>query len=80
MGTEERSDRREAPLLSIEDTQHKKGQVALIVPQNMQRNISDYCSRFEQYLRMVSHEAVGSFNPWLIAERSVGCYMPLVGL
>ncbi|XP_016043346.1 protein moonraker isoform X2 [Erinaceus europaeus] len=69
MGTEERSEKREAPLLSLaEDSQQKAGQAALFIPLSMRHSIGDYCSRFEQYLRMVSHEAVGSFNPWLIAE------------
>lgn len=78
MGTEEKSEKREAPLLSLsEDPQRQEGRAALFVPPSMRRSIGDYCSRFEQYLRMVSHEAVGSFNPWLIAERSVKCYVPL---
>lgn len=34
----------------------------------MRRSIVDYCRRFEHYLRVIAHEAVGSFNPWLIAE------------
>ncbi|XP_011358065.1 protein moonraker isoform X2 [Pteropus vampyrus] len=70
VGTEEKSEKREAPLLSLsEDPQRQEGRAALFVPPSMRRSIGDYCSRFEQYLRMVSHEAVGSFNPWLIAER-----------
>ncbi|XP_039742398.1 protein moonraker isoform X10 [Pteropus medius] len=69
VGTEEKSEKREAPLLSLsEDPQRQEGRAALFVPPSMRRSIGDYCSRFEQYLRMVSHEAVGSFNPWLIAE------------
>lgn len=68
METERRSEKRESPHLSLEGSQQKEGQVALSVPQDMRHSIRDYCSRFEQYLRMVSHEAVGSFNPWLLAE------------
>ncbi|XP_075850352.1 protein moonraker isoform X1 [Microcebus murinus] len=69
VGTEERSEKREAPLLSLaEDSQWKEGQALLSVPRGMRHSIGDYCSRFEQYLRIVSHEAIGSFNPWLIAE------------
>ncbi|XP_069339531.1 protein moonraker isoform X3 [Eulemur rufifrons] len=69
VGTEERSEKREAPLPSFaEDSQRKEGQALLFVPPGMRHSIGDYCSRFEQYLRMVSHEAIGSFNPWLIAE------------
>ncbi|XP_037665519.1 protein moonraker isoform X3 [Choloepus didactylus] len=67
--TEERSERKEAPLLfPSEDSQQKVGRVLLCVPPSMLHSIGDYCSRFEQYLRMISHEARGSFNPWLIAE------------
>lgn len=69
VGTEEKSEKREAPLLPLsEDSQQRQGRIALSVPPGMRSSIGDYCSRFEQYLRMVSHEAVGSFNPWLIAE------------
>ncbi|XP_054565715.1 protein moonraker isoform X1 [Eptesicus fuscus] len=69
VGTEEKSEKREAPLLfPSEDSEQRKDQTALLVPPGMRRSIGDYCSRYDQYLRMVSHEAVGSFNPWLIAE------------
>ncbi|XP_032947509.1 protein moonraker isoform X2 [Rhinolophus ferrumequinum] len=69
VGTEEESEKREAPLLPLsEGPQQRQGHVALSVPPGMRSSVGDYCGRFEQYLRMVSHEAVGSFNPWLIAE------------
>ncbi|EPQ03151.1 Putative protein KIAA0753 [Myotis brandtii] len=69
VGTEEKSEKREAPLLfPSEDSEQRKDRTALLVPPGMRRSIGDYCSRYDQYLRMVSHEAVGSFNPWLIAE------------
>ncbi|XP_059852659.1 protein moonraker isoform X1 [Delphinus delphis] len=69
VGTEERPEKRENPLLSLsEDAQQKEGRAALFVPRGMRRSIGDYCRRFEQYLRVTAHEAVGSFNPWLIAE------------
>ncbi|XP_045442609.1 protein moonraker isoform X2 [Pipistrellus kuhlii] len=68
-GPEEKSEEREAPLLfPSEDSEQRKDRTALLVPPGMRRSIGDYCSRYDQYLRMVSHEAVGSFNPWLIAE------------
>ncbi|CAK6437808.1 unnamed protein product [Pipistrellus nathusii] len=68
-GPEEKSEKREAPLLfPSEDSEQRKDRIALLVPPGMRRSIGDYCSRYDQYLRMVSHEAVGSFNPWLIAE------------
>ncbi|XP_036752075.2 protein moonraker isoform X2 [Manis pentadactyla] len=67
--TEERSEKREAPLLSLsEDSPRKAGQAALSVPPGMLRSIGDYCRCFEQHLRLMSHEAVGSFSPWLMAE------------
>ncbi|XP_054545613.1 protein moonraker isoform X2 [Talpa occidentalis] len=69
VGTEEAPEKRELPLPSLsEDSPQKEGCTALFVPPGMRHSIGDYCSRFEQYLRMISHEAVGSFNPWLIAE------------
>ncbi|KAG3270118.1 protein moonraker isoform X1 [Ictidomys tridecemlineatus] len=69
VGTEERSEKREASLPSpAEDSQQREGQTPLFVPPGMRHSIGDYCSRFEQYLRIIAHEAVGSFNPWLIAE------------
>ncbi|XP_052049835.1 protein moonraker isoform X2 [Apodemus sylvaticus] len=70
MGTEEGSEKKEAPLPFFrEDLQLKEGQTPLSVPPRMRHSIGDYCSRFEQFLRIISHEAIGSFNPWLIAER-----------
>ncbi|XP_014069736.1 protein moonraker isoform X3 [Salmo salar] len=40
----------------------------LSVPASMQRNIQQYRQDHEAYLRLVAHEAVGSFNPWAIAD------------
>lgn len=78
VGAEDTSEKREPPLVAhSEDSEPRKGRAALLVPAGMRRRIGDYCSRYERYLRMVSHEAVGSFNPWLIAERSVKCPVPL---
>lgn len=69
MGTEEESEKREAPLPFFrEDLHQKEGQTPLSVPPGMRHSIGDYCSRYEQFLRIISHEAIGSFNPWLIAE------------
>ncbi|XP_004685173.1 PREDICTED: uncharacterized protein KIAA0753 homolog isoform X2 [Condylura cristata] len=69
VGTEETLERREPPLPALaEDSRQREGRTALSVPPAMRHSIGDYCSRFEQYLRMISHEAVGAFNPWLIAE------------
>ncbi|XP_063125412.1 protein moonraker isoform X1 [Rattus norvegicus] len=69
MGTEEESEKMEAPLPFFrEDLHQKEGQTPLSVPPGMRHSIGDYCSRYEQFLRIISHEAIGSFNPWLIAE------------
>ncbi|XP_036885492.1 protein moonraker isoform X2 [Sturnira hondurensis] len=69
VGTEEKPEKRDPPLVALsEDSEPRKGRAALFVPAGMRCRIGDYCSRYERYLRMVSHEAVGSFNPWLIAE------------
>ncbi|XP_044209027.1 protein moonraker isoform X2 [Thunnus albacares] len=38
------------------------------VPGNMLRSIRRYREDYEAYLRVVAHEAVGSFNPWAIAD------------
>ncbi|XP_025776036.1 protein moonraker [Puma concolor] len=68
----EESEKREAPLPPLpEESLRQEGRTALLVPPGMRRSIRDSCSRFEQYLRMTAHEAVGAFNPWLMAERSV---------
>ncbi|NWU64231.1 MOONR protein, partial [Pterocles burchelli] len=42
--------------------------VSLSVPQHMLQSILDYNSRYDHHLKLISHEAVGSFNPWQIAE------------
>ncbi|XP_006939780.2 protein moonraker isoform X2 [Felis catus] len=65
----EESEKREAPLRPLpEESLRQEGRTALLVPPGMRRSIHDSCSRFEQYLRMTAHEAVGAFNPWLMAE------------
>lgn len=80
LGTEEESERREARFLSAgEDLQQKEDRTPLFVPPRMRHSIGDYCSRFEQFLRIISHEAIGSFNPWLIAERLVKFLSLLTG-
>ncbi|XP_026154737.1 protein moonraker isoform X2 [Mastacembelus armatus] len=38
------------------------------VPGSMLRNIRRYRENYDAYLRVVAHEAVGSFNPWAIAD------------
>ncbi|XP_046945856.1 protein moonraker isoform X1 [Lynx rufus] len=65
----EESEKREAPLPPLpEESLRQEGRTALLVPPGMRRSIRDSCSRFERYLRLTAHEAVGAFNPWLMAE------------
>uniref|UniRef100_A0A8C3KP46 KIAA0753 n=1 Tax=Calidris pygmaea TaxID=425635 RepID=A0A8C3KP46_9CHAR len=47
---------------------HKECCVSLSVPKCMLQSILDYNSRYGHHLKLISHEAVGSFNPWQIAE------------
>ncbi|XP_058270505.1 protein moonraker isoform X3 [Hemibagrus wyckioides] len=46
----------------------KIGGVRLNVPCSIQKNIQQYRKEYDSYLRLVSHAAVGSFNPWAVAE------------
>ncbi|XP_035753133.1 protein moonraker isoform X6 [Egretta garzetta] len=47
--------------------------VCVSVPKHMLQSISDYNSRYQHHLKLISHEAVGSFDPWQIAERYMNC-------
>ncbi|XP_069040554.1 protein moonraker isoform X2 [Lepisosteus oculatus] len=40
----------------------------LSLPVGMQNHIQRYRERYEAYLRLISHEALGNFNPWAIAD------------
>ncbi|KAF4794186.1 hypothetical protein TURU_104355 [Turdus rufiventris] len=42
--------------------------VSLSVPSDVLQSILDYNSRYRHHLKLISHEAVGSFDPWQIAE------------
>lgn len=46
-----------------------KGGTFISVPQHVLQSVRDYGARYEQHLQCLSHEEVGSFNPWLIAQR-----------
>ncbi|XP_067866472.1 protein moonraker isoform X2 [Heterodontus francisci] len=46
----------------------KQSGIALSIPQKMVQNILNYHEIFHQHLKMISHEVVGNFNPWLITE------------
>ncbi|NXP35539.1 MOONR protein, partial [Leiothrix lutea] len=41
--------------------------VSLSVPTDVLQSILDYNSRYKHHLKLISHEAVGSFDPWQIA-------------
>ncbi|XP_009879771.1 PREDICTED: uncharacterized protein KIAA0753 homolog [Charadrius vociferus] len=47
---------------------HKERCVSLSVPKHMLQSILDYNSRYQHHLKLISHEAIGTFNPWQIAE------------
>ncbi|NXS21865.1 MOONR protein, partial [Mystacornis crossleyi] len=51
------------PLNSLQ----KAYSVSLSVPSDVLRSILDYNSRYKRHLKLISHEVVGSFNPWQIA-------------
>ncbi|NWH34830.1 MOONR protein, partial [Chloropsis hardwickii] len=51
------------PLNSLQ----KAYSVSLSVPSNVLQSILDYNSRYKRHLKLISHEVVGSFNPWQIA-------------
>ncbi|NXP62166.1 MOONR protein, partial [Chloropsis cyanopogon] len=51
------------PLNSLQ----KAYSVSLSVPSNVLQSILDYNSRYTRHLKLISHEVVGSFNPWQIA-------------
>lgn len=42
---------------------------AISVSSGMLGNIRRYRAAYDAYLRDVSHEAVGSFDPWAVADR-----------
>ncbi|KAI1231694.1 hypothetical protein IHE44_0007325 [Lamprotornis superbus] len=52
------------PLNSLQ----KAYSVSLSVPSNVLQSILDYNSRYKHHLKLISHETVGSFDPWQIAE------------
>ncbi|NWV24791.1 MOONR protein, partial [Origma solitaria] len=51
------------PLNSLQ----KACSVSLSVPSDMLQSILDYNSRYKHHLKLISHEVVGSFDPWRIA-------------
>lgn len=57
------------PLNSLQQTYS----MSLSVPSNVLQSILDYNSRYKHHLKLISHEVVGSFDPWQIAERYMNC-------
>lgn len=47
----------------------RPGGVQLSFPSSTLHSILRYRESHDAYLRLVSHEAVGSFNPWAIADK-----------
>ncbi|NXW65680.1 MOONR protein, partial [Eurystomus gularis] len=54
-------------ILQTQNSLQKEFYVSLSVPKHMLQSILDYNNRYEHHLKLISHEAVGSFNPWQIA-------------
>ncbi|NXU19161.1 MOONR protein, partial [Pardalotus punctatus] len=52
-----------SPLNSLQ----KACSVSLSLPSNVLQSILDYNSRYKHHLKLISHEVVGSFDPWQIA-------------
>ncbi|XP_058710189.1 protein moonraker isoform X1 [Poecile atricapillus] len=52
------------PLKSLQ----KAYSVSVSVPSNVLQSILDYNSRYKHHLKLISHEVVGNFDPWKIAE------------
>ncbi|XP_074153822.1 protein moonraker [Sminthopsis crassicaudata] len=48
--------------------QQPEGSLLLSVPREALRSLGDYQDGYQQYLRTISHESIGSFNPWIIVE------------
>ncbi|XP_068950246.1 protein moonraker [Petaurus breviceps papuanus] len=69
MDTEEREEKR-APLgpVSSAAPQQPEGSILLSVPRDMLQNLSNYQDSYQEYLRTISHESIGTFNPWIIVE------------
>ncbi|XP_060115610.1 protein moonraker [Heteronotia binoei] len=51
-----------------DSSQRKQPCAFLSVPKNMLQSIHDYGTRFDQHLKCISHEEVGNFSPWHIAQ------------
>ncbi|XP_072475152.1 protein moonraker isoform X2 [Notamacropus eugenii] len=70
MDMEERGDKGDPlrPVPSAAAPQQPEGSILLSVPREMLQDLSDYQDSYQQYLRTISHESIGSFNPWIIVE------------
>ncbi|XP_019133474.2 protein moonraker isoform X2 [Larimichthys crocea] len=68
--TEEASQDEQQPRRSVmfPGPLERSGGTVISVPGSMLRNIRRYREDYEAYLRVVAHEAVGSFNPWAVAD------------
>ncbi|XP_030041821.1 protein moonraker isoform X2 [Microcaecilia unicolor] len=66
---EESENRADIPRpLPLKMAWQNKGCKLLSIPRQMLQSVCDYNERYERHLRLISHEAVGGFNPWHITE------------
>ncbi|XP_077168884.1 protein moonraker isoform X2 [Paroedura picta] len=49
-------------------SQQKQPRAFLSVPKTMLQSICDYGARYDHHLKCISHEEVGNFSPWHIAQ------------
>eukprot|EP00062_Callorhinchus_milii_P011779 gi/632958067/ref/XP_007894825.1/ PREDICTED: uncharacterized protein KIAA0753 homolog [Callorhinchus milii] len=56
------------PTPHVSCTWRKQGSNVLSLPESTLQSIRRYQERFDQHLKMISHEPIGKFNPWLITE------------
>ncbi|XP_042564611.1 protein moonraker isoform X1 [Clupea harengus] len=67
-GTENGSPAREAQPRTTGGRVERAGGIQLSLPSSTLNSILSYRENHDAYLRLVSHETVGSFNPWAIAD------------
>ncbi|POI32131.1 hypothetical protein CIB84_004117, partial [Bambusicola thoracicus] len=74
-GTDENREAREKLLTGnyilqplTQNSVQKESYVSFSVTEHMLQSILDYNSKYKHHLKLIFHEAVGSFNPWQIAE------------
>lgn len=56
------------PSHAVTAGEKRTGGLYLSVPPSMQKSIQKYRENHNAFLKLLSHEAVGNFNPWTIAD------------